>query len=425
MRAAGFVSVLLLIAACSGPTAATGQDSHSPTPQIASAVSPGPVVSPSPAASHVPFVPPRPVAAAPSTPKPVAFSCYSKIASGATLALVTFRGSTDVVVRDITNLSKPVSRCAFKSCSQWCASYGPDFMTFVTATRVAYIVRSADGDGAMYLADLASRKTLLVRIWGPDEGDFWVFAWSPDGNRLTYISSNRWHVRSATDDVVLSALGNDLGYNFNPDVTSRMVGFSADGQYVALDQSIASAPKKNADGSFSMQAGALFKVVRLSDTKLVYSRKNGTMAAWAGGGAHLYFRVDSGLAEWDPINGARLVVPGLAWINPVAGADAMRIAFETVNAKGNHFAGQLRLTDQTLQAIPLSKLPRMNVTFLNPTLVWYAGESACSGLCPGYGETSDGPPLSGRTYLHDLITGSISPSVDTAVVDSWPHLGSQ
>lgn len=415
MRVAALASVLLMIAACSGP-GATGQVSPSPE-AVASNTSQTPVASP-------PAEFPIAVAATAKTPKPVALSCSSQVPPGATLALVTFSGSTDVVVRDITNLAKPVSRCVFKSCQQYCAVYGPDFMRFVTASRISYVVESVDGDWAMYLADLISGKTILIRNPGQDSGYVEVFAWRPDGSNLAYISSNLLHIRSAAGDAVLGTLGKDLGYNFNPNADSRMVGFSADGQYVAVDQSIDLGTKPLAGGGAYLLKGSLFEVIRLSDKKVVYSRKDGTMATWAGAGAYLYFRVSSGLAEWDPIGGARVVVPGLAWINPVPNADGTRIAYETVNTKGNHFAGQVRLSDQPMQAIPLSALPGFGVTFLNPTLVWYAGESPCSGLCPGYGETSDGPPLSGRTYVQDLATGTISTSADTTVVDSWPHLGS-
>jgi Tol biopolymer transport system component len=338
--------------------------------------------------------------------------------------LVTMKRSIDILVRDITDLAKPVTRCVFKACDRFCPSYGPYFMRFVTATRISYVVESVDGDWAMYFADLVSRKTILVRNPGQDSSYIEAFAWSPDGSSLAYAESNRWHLRSAGGDVVLGTLGNDLGYNFNPDADSKMVGFSADGQYVVIDQSIDLGTKPAPGGGAYVLKGSLFNVIRLSDKKVVYSRKDGTMATWAGTGAHLYFRVSSGLAEWDPVGGARVVVPGLAWINPVPNADGTRVAFETVNASGNHFAGQVRLADQQLQSFPLSTLPRMNVAFLNPTLVWYAEETPCSGHCPGYGETSAGPPLSGRTYVHDLGTGTISTSADTAVVDSWPHLGS-
>jgi hypothetical protein len=351
-------------------------------------------------------------------------SCSSQIPAGHQLALVTLRGSTDVVVRDITNLAKPVSRCVFGGCEQSCTSYGPDFMRFVTASRISYMVETVDGYWAMYVADLISGKTTLARNLGQDSGYLWALAWSPDGKSLTYVSANHWRIRSAAGDFVLATLGTDLGYNFDFNSDSRMVGFSADGRYLAIDQSIDLGTKHDANGYYIVK-GALFKVIRVSDRKVVYSRKDGTMATWAGDGAHLFFRVGSGLAEWDPINAARLVVPGLAWIDPVAGPDGTRIAYETIDSKGNHFAAEVRLSDQPLQSLSLSSQPRMNVTFMTATLVWYAGESPCSGPCPGYGETSSGPPLSGQTYAHDLVSGTISASAETSVADSWPHLGSQ
>ncbi len=414
MRKGVLVAGLLLLVAC-GSAAPTARQTPATTPVAISSSSP----TSSPVASPSPFVAPTPVAPEPSTPKPVAFSCSSTIPAGAQLAIVTLRGSTDVVVRDITNLAKPVSRCAFKHCEQFCESYGPDNLRFVTARHISYIVRSVDGDGAMYLADLSSRKTLLVRKWGPHESYFWVYAWSPDGNSLTYLTSTEWRIRSAVGDAALSPSGSGLGYyGYDPSTDGFMVGFSPDGQYVAIDQSTLVAANTK---------GAVFKVLRVSDRKLVYSRTDGSMATWAGGtGAHLFFRIGSGLQEWDPIAGAQQVVPGLAWINPVPSADGQRIAYLTIDAKGNHFAGQVRLTDQPLRSISLSRLPRQGVAFLDPTLVWYAEESLCSASVNcAYGETSSGPPLTGRTYVHDLVTGIISSSVETAVGDVWPHLGSQ
>jgi len=325
---------------------------------------------------------------------------------------VTLRGSTDVVVRDISNLSKPASLCAFKACSQFCDSYGPDNMRFVTRSRLSYIVRSADGYGAMYLADLSSHTTLLIRIWGPYEDFFWIYAWSPDGNTLTYFSTTEWRIRSAAGDFAVGLVGPSLGYGSNPNADNEMVGFSADGQYVAADQ-----------GRLS---GALFKVLRVSDRQLVYSRTDGSMATWAGIGANLYFRVSAGLEEWTPINGARLIVSGLGWTNPVASADGKRVAYLSASALGNHYARLVRLTDQPMRAVALSNQPRGGITFLKPTLVWYAGEMLCGPhqSC-GCDDASCGPPPTDRTYVQDLVTGIISPSIVTGVADFWPHVRGQ
>jgi Tol biopolymer transport system component len=262
----------------------------------------------------------------------------------------------------------------------------------------------------MYLVDLSSRKTLLLRKWGQDEMYFWVYSWSPDGNNLTYLTSTEWRVRSAEGDVALSSLGRGLGYDFRHNVDSYMVGFSADGLYVAVDQ--------------SNTAGAVFKVVRLTDKKVVYSRSDGTMATWAGYGANLYFRTDAGLETWDPVNAARLIIPGLGWTNPVPSADGARIAYLTADANGHHYAHQVRLSDQPMQPIVLSTLPRTGVAFLNPALVWYAEEAACNQTPCRCDDAICEPFLTGRSYVHDLLTGTINSSVVTDVQDSWPRLGS-
>jgi hypothetical protein len=277
----------------------------------------------------------------------------------------------------------------------------------------------------MYLVDLTKQTTLLARSWGPDTGYFdWVFAWSPGGSALTYFSSTQWRLRSSSGDVVLSSLGKDLGYNFNSDWDSRMVGFSADGKYVAIDMSIDLGTKKVA-GGYALRKGALFKVVRLSDRKVVYSRADGTMAAWVGAGANLYFRIGSGLEEWDPVIGARLVAPGLGWTNPVPSSDGKRVAYLLATGGGYHSARQVLLTDQPLQPVTLSNLHTAGVAFLKPTLVWYSEEAPCFSSPCRCDDAYCEPLLSGRTYIRDLATRVVSASIVTAVGDTWPHVGSQ
>jgi hypothetical protein len=392
------------LTAC-GTISPTARPSHSSTPVAAS--SPSPLSSP----SLMPFVPPSPVVPDKATPLPVAFACSTQIPVGAALELVALRGSTDIVVRDITNVSKPVTRCGFKTCAQFCESYGPQSMRFVTRTAISYIVRSSEGVGGMYLADLATSKTVLIRKWGSSENYFWLYAWSPDGNSFTYFTSTEWRIQTASGDVALSPLGKGLQFNFRGDVVSDSVGFSADGLYVSANQANTS--------------GALFQVVRLADLKVVYSSRNGSMATWAGTGAQLFFRVGPDLDVWDPINGARLVVRGLAWTNPVPSADGKRIVYEVASAAGYHFPRLVRLTDQPLKSITLSNLHRANTTLLTPTLVWYAAEAPCNDTPCRCDDAVCEPWLTGRTYVHDLVTGVISSSIVTGVADSWPHVAGQ
>jgi dipeptidyl aminopeptidase/acylaminoacyl peptidase len=334
--------------------------------------------------------------------------CTSQIPAGHELALVNLRSVSGVIVRDIGDLSNPVTRCVIQGVRG-------NYFRFVTATRISYIVSADNGDGAMYVADLQTGKTSLVRSWSNGGYLYWTYAWSPDGSMLSYISSGdqiAWHVRSSSGDQTLSALGSIPGRGVDPDRDDAMVGFSADGQYVALEETFTDS------GSGK---GAPFQVVRLADHKLVYSRTDGSMATWAGKGARLFFRTKAGVESWDPTAGAHLMIPGLFWIRPSPSADGLRIAYTAADGTGNHHVGYMRLADQPPAANQLSFQPRTGAAFLDSTLVWYQQESLCSaaGVQCGLG----GAPLTGRTYIRDLVTGTENVSIITALYDSWPRVG--
>jgi Tol biopolymer transport system component len=321
------------------------------------------------------------------------------------LALVKLRNTAGIIVRDITDVSKPVSRCAITGAT-------PNFFRFVNATHISYIVTSNDA-GALYLVNLSTRTTSLVRAWTNEGTLYWVYAWSPDGKALSYLRSNgdkvEWHLLTAAGDVKMSDLGSIPGRGVDPNSDDAMVGFSADGRYVALEN------------TFSSSTGAAgqappFQVVRLSDRKLVYSRTAGTMAAWARKGATIYFRTASGVESWDPSGATHVVVPqGFRWIHPWPSSDGKLIAYVDADSKGNHYPGYVRLSDK--QAIRVSTRPRTGAAFLNSTLMWYAEESICPAGC-GFG----GPSLTGRTYIYDVVAKTEGASVIAAVFDSWPHI---
>lgn len=398
MRLRVLLGTLLLLAICGCSSGATGQaPAHSPTPAGSGAF-------------------PSPSPGGPPAPSPLAVTCTSQIPAAHELALVTLRNTTGVIVRDISDISNPVTRCVIKGT-------GGSFH-FVDGTHISYTVNlnGADGGyqgGGLFLVDLNTLTTSLVRSWSSEDSAFpWIYAWSPDGRTLAYLSSSStevvWHVRSAAGDLVLSRLGPMPARGVDPDNDDAMVGFSADGQFVALEQTFI-------DQGNTAGHGARFQVVRLSDHKLVYSRTDGTMATWAGAGAHLYFRISAGVEAWDPTNGVQLVVAGLSWSHPWPSADGLRIAYTTGDGTGNHHVGYMRLADQPAAGNQLSFLPRAGAAFLNSTLVWYAEEAMCS--TPGVQCGLGGTPLTGRTYIRDLVTGTESASIDTAVFDSWPHVG--
>jgi hypothetical protein len=228
MRWTALAAVMLVLVGCSGSASPTGQ-SQSPTP-------------PSPTSSSSPNVSPRtspsanPPPSGSGVPAPVAVSCTSQIPSGAKLALVVLAKGISLVVRDITDIAHPITRCMI---------YGGSFHRFVDATHVSYIVTSTDGQGALYVVDLRDSSDTLIRAWTNEGSLYWVYAWNPDGKALTYLSSNgdkvAWHVLSGGSDVTLSDLGSIPGRGVDPYNDDAMVGFSADGKYVALEQTFSNA----------------------------------------------------------------------------------------------------------------------------------------------------------------------------------------
>lgn len=364
-----------------------------------------------PTAVAFPF--PSPTPGGPAPPPRATVTCASRIPARSQLALVSLRGGSGIVVRDVTDVGNPVSRCSVSS---------GGYMRFVNNTHISYIVMASSdlgAPGALYLVDLQTQTTSLVRAWSYGGYLSWVYAWSPDGQALTYLSSDTsglaWHLLSASGDRTLSSLGPVRGGGINTDNDDGMVGFSADGQYVAVEETVTAGYKSTVAGP-----APPLQVVRVADAKLVYSRTDATMAAWSAGGAQrLFFRTAAGVQSWDPTGQVHGVVEGLSWIHPWASADGTHIAYSTLDAQGNHKSAAIDVGGGA--TIQFSSEPRVGAAFLTSALVWYAGETICTTVTPcGLG----GPPLTGVTYISDLV-GVETESVDVAFYDSWPHLAGQ
>jgi len=395
------LATALMLAACGSSSTAA----HPPPSHVAA--------SASPAGSAAPFTFPSPTPGGPAAVPPVAITCTSPTAPGERLILVGLHGQSGVFVRDITDINHPVNRCQLA---------GGQNIKFVSATRLSYLVY-ATGDlgsaASLYVADLTSGATSLVLTLPSTGALSGAYAWSPDGRALSYMSSNAnnsvaWHLLSAAGDKVLAGLGNIPSRGGTPD-DDAMIGFSADGKYVAIEQTLTG-------GKGSTGAAPPIQVNRVADGSVAYSRTDGTMAAWAGAGARLYFRTSGGVQVWDPAAGVLTISAGTAWFRPHASPDGSRMAFSVLNALGNHVAEVLDLTSATGAVQQLSPQPRVGAAFIDASLVWYAGESICTTTTPcGLG----GPPLSGQTYIYDLGSGVETGSLDTAFFDAWPHVVGQ
>ena len=393
----GVAAAVMLVACGSSSGASHPTPSHAPSSASAAA---------SPPSGTANFPSPAPVTGA---VPPVSASCTAPPSPGNKLVLVNLRNVSGVIVRDITDIGHPQNRCTLG---------GGSYFRFISATRLSYVV-TASGDqgapGALYIFDMATGATSLVRAYSYGGFGSWAYNWSPDGSHLTYIDSDshqdmKWHLLSASGDRLLADLGAVPARGVNGDNDDLYVGFSADGQYVAVEQ------------TFTGVAGPAVRVHRVSDGSVAYTSTNGTMAAWAGTGARLYFRTPTGVQSWASGSGLVTVSAGTAWIRPHASPDGSRMAFTVLNAQGNHITETLDLTTASGAIQQLSPSPRVNPIFASSSLVWYAGESLCTTTTPcGLG----GPPLSGTTYIYDLGSGVEAGSIDTNFYDAWPHVVGQ
>ena len=385
--------VAMMVAVACGSSTAQSRSSPATT-----------ATSPAPSASPLPF--PSPSPGGPTPPAPMAIVCASAIPAGHQLAMVSLRTNSGIVVRDVTDIQHPVTRCNIS---------GGSYFRFISSTRISYIVTSS-GDlgasGALYMVDLQTLTTSLVRKWTSGGYGSWVYAWSPDGRALTYLDSTPtgvwWHMLSAAGDQILSpTLGTTVARGVSPDTDDAWVGFSADAQYVAVEE------------TFTTGGQAGLQVHTYGNPGIVYSRRDATMATWSVTGARFYFRTKAGVQVWEATGNVQTVASGLQWIRPWPSADGSHITFASLNAQGNHQVGILDTSGGTV-AVATSE-PRANPGFLTPTLIWYAGEALCTSTTPcGFG----GPALTGKTYVYD-IAGVESGSIDTAFYDSWPHNSGQ
>jgi Tol biopolymer transport system component len=284
---------------------------------------------------------------------------------------------------------------------------------------------TASGDqgspGALYIFDMSTGLTSLVRAYSYGGFGSWAYAWSPDGSHLTYIDSDsqqdmRWHLLSSAGDRLLSDLGTVPPRGASPDNDDLFVGFSADGQYVAVETTFTSGKGGSTSSTPPMQ------VRHVSDGSIAYSATSATMAQWAGSGARLYFRTASGVQAWAPGGGVVAVSASTQWIRPHPSPDGSRMAFSVINGNGNHIPETLDLTSASGAIQQLSPNPRVGAIFANASLVWYAGEAICTTATPcGLG----GPALTGTTYIYDLGSAVEAGSIDTSFYDAWPHVVGQ
>lgn len=327
-------------------------------------------------------------------PTPTLTSHSCSLPSNPCLALVTLRGSNQVVIRDITDISHPKTVSTFNNVAP----------QFISATEVSYV----DGNNLVRRRWAGSTPTTVA---SSSQG-IGSFAWSPDGSAVVYIT----HTNSGSDVQHLTSSGNrvlgtlpaggaggceDIAGCQLPNLLDFRLSYSPDGSSISLVVDMFNVVVFRVWSSGG-------KLLRSSDSQ------NATMSAWSGTG--LYFRDSAGVQVFR--NGAdSMFLPGVAWIKPKASPGGGQIVYAARDSSG---WGHVFVVDAATRKVRELKAARTDAVFLTSRYIWYRGERACvtadrCGTHPPF------HPLSGKTYIYDLQEGVETESVITSVLDIWPH----
>ena len=320
--------------------------------------------------------------------------CASAVPAGDNLVIGTVVGDPTLVVRDIQDPANAKNVCTFDP-----NVIGPQF---VNAATVAY----ETSDRQIIQAPLAGGATTVLASYGGSVLTSGQYAISPDGRSMTYLDVDTWHLVDASGNRVLTTLPPVPGRGINPDEDDSFLGFSPDGQYLALFQTF------HTGGS---GATAPDQIRRASDGSLVYSTSGMTMAVWSSVPSRLFFRDTTGnMRRWDASAGVSSMTT-LHWIRPRSSPDGRWIAytFRTPSGIGGVGFYSVQANSQQNTTPP----GRSGVAFLTSDLVWYSGEKACTANC--------GPLLTtptGVTYIYSIAGTSEVTSRLASVYDAWPRV---
>jgi hypothetical protein len=245
-----------------------------------------------------------------------------------------------------------------------------------------------------------------------------AFAWSPDGQWLTYLvelpdwASNpahaefQWHLVSGGADRVIGTAPLWCHCGAGSDDNTLAVSFSADGKFVSLVD--------------FLQFGSTVQIRRLDGSSVgvdIRRERNDpnpvTMGVWSG--TDFFFRDSQGVQKWHA-GAITQFLPGVAWLHPWASPAGGQIVYA---ARGSDGLGHVYVVDTVSgRGQQLSGQSRVGPVFLTARYVWYRGERLCTPNEPGICHSTT---LTGKTYIFDLQSGAEWESRITAVADVWPH----
>jgi hypothetical protein len=400
--------VILLVAAC-GPGA---HSAATPSAPIATG-SPQPV--PSGAASGPREQSPSPIAAL----KPCGvLPSASQSASSPALVLGRLSGSTNWVVRDVTDIGNPATLASLGDKWQWAdkTAGGALDARLVDPSTLVWADWSTPQGNLVESATNGSGQRTLVS--GSTYNAIASFAWSPVNSDRTYLlnttSALEWHLVTGGADRLLASPPYIPAIGGRPRLTPIMVGFSGDGRFVAMTDYLVGGTA-GSGGSAKFQIRKSDGTLMATGTTIVPASSFISDLLWVG--SSLYFRDDNGIEVWTE-SGACSALPGVQWIRPKLSPDARQIVFHTEDTNQLAHVSLYDLATRNVRQI--SPAAGAEAWFLGSRYVWFLEERLC-----GAGESCgvSSATFTGKAYIVDLQTGISSQSRITRIADTWPRPG--
>jgi len=317
--------------------------------------------------------------------------------SNRNLALINFKGSQQLIVRDFTDILNPLTISRLDR---------PGVLAqFVSATELS----SADEKSLVRMPLAGSPKTVVACARAV------ALAWNADGTAAAYVTrtdkngGSELHVVAGGQNRVLGSMtGNVITGCESPSCADSIfvrLAYSPNGKYISYVQTWGGPVFR-----LWQSDGTLIKSV---DSRSGLSPSTPSMAVWSGN--TLYWRDEKGVEMWH--DGVEAVVlSDVAWIAPSASQGGGQIAY---TARPAGLPTVYILDTASGKARELRKL-RSGATFLNSHLIWYREERGCASGDPH--PCGDRPTIpSGKTYIYDLDDKTDTESVIAAVIDVWPR----
>jgi hypothetical protein len=320
--------------------------------------------------------------------------------SNRNLVLVTLRGGSDVVVRDITDINHATTIGGLSN---------PSHLHFVSGTEWSYLGGNQD---VIYRAPFSGSPSTVVATGCNNVFDF---AWSPDGTAAAYVTDTdaggELHLVNGGQNRVVSTMPGlpITGCVACADSVDLRLLYSPDGAFISLVQSWGGPLLRlwTSDG----------RVIESIDSGSVQGGQPPSMSAWSA--SRLYYRDSSGVRVWDH-GTVTTLLPGVQWIRPRASPAGGEIVYGARDANGTV---HVYLLDTAIHEVRELAKSRSEPAFLTSRYIWYQGERHClssdpypCNVSPSYSTTT-----TGITYIYDLQTGTEAESIITAVFDVWPH----